>query len=71
LLRGPFFPLTLDPHDFQPIESGSDAFDYHGTINVPHDMTIRLKLPFPTAVNRKDEPAWLSSHDPLNGVQCA
>ena len=67
----PVFTIPLDPHNLQPIEAGADAFDYHGTINVPHDIANWLKLPFPAAMNRKDEPARFSSHDPLNRVKCA
>ncbi|GLV27607.1 hypothetical protein TomTYG75_01340 [Sphingobium sp. TomTYG75] len=71
MFRGPFLTLTLDPHDFQPIKAGSDAFDHDRTINVPHDMATRLKLPFSAAMNRKDEAARLSAHDPLNRVKRA
>jgi len=51
LFRGPFFPLTLDPHDLQSVEAGSNPFDYHGTIDMANDLTIRLKLPLPAAMN--------------------
>jgi hypothetical protein len=30
---------------------------------MPHHMTIRLKLPFPAAMNRKDEPARFPAHN--------
>jgi hypothetical protein len=56
LFRGPFLPLTLDPHDFQPVEASSDAFYYDATINMPHDMAIRLKLPFSAFMDSNEEP---------------
>jgi hypothetical protein len=71
LFGSPFFPVALDPHDFEPIEPGSDTFDHDRTINVPHDMAIRLKLPLPAAVNCKDEPARLPAHDTLDRMKRA
>ena len=71
LFSGPFFPLTFDPHDLQPVEAGSDPFVHHRAINVAHDVAIRLKLPFPAAMNCKDEPARFAAHDTLHGMKRA
>jgi hypothetical protein len=71
LFRWPFFPVAFNPHYFQPIEASSNTFDHDRTINVEHDMAVRLKFPFPAAMNREDEPALLPAHDPLHRMKCA
>jgi hypothetical protein len=69
LIRWPIFTVSLDPNNFEAVETSSDTFDHNRAINVPHDVPIRLKLPFAAAMNRKDEAARLTAHDPLNRVK--
>jgi len=71
LLGPPFFTLSSDSHHFQPVEACSDTFDNDRTINMPPDMPIWLKLPFPAVMNRKDEPARLAAHDTSHRVKRA
>lgn len=71
LFRSPFLAFALDSHYFQPVEACSDTFDHYRAVNVAHDMAIRLKLPFPAAMNHKDEPARLAAHDTLHGMKRA
>ncbi|EPR14534.1 hypothetical protein M527_28720 [Sphingobium indicum IP26] len=67
----PLFALTLDPHDFQPIETSSDTLDHDCAIDMAQDVTVRLKLPFAAAMNREDEPARLPAHDTLHRMKRA
>lgn len=71
LFRSPIFTFTFDPHNLQSIEARSDPFDHYRAIDVAHDMAIRLKLPFPAAMNREDEPARLPPHDALHRMKRA
>lgn len=71
MFRWPFFTVLFDSHDLQSVEAGSDTLEHDRTVHTPHDMAIRLKLPFPAAVNHKDEPARLPAHDTLHRVKRA
>lgn len=69
LFGRPLLPVAFDPHDFEPVETCSDTFDHHGAINMPHDMAVRLKLPFPAAMNRMPELPWLPPQGPSSSTQ--
>jgi hypothetical protein len=71
LFGPPFFAFTLDSHNLKTIEASSNTFDYDRTINVPNYMPIQLKLPFPAAMNSKNDPARLPAQDALHRVKCA
>jgi hypothetical protein len=71
LFRPPLIAFPLDPYYFQPIEAGSDALYHDRAINMPNNMAIRLKLPYPALMNHENEPTRFLAHDTPHSVKRA